>query len=671
MNTGRPARATLALRLALAVVLLVAATEPGVANGTSGRAALAPEILAAIRSDATRVPVIVVLRDQADLSSSAHGSRAERQARVVRRLQETAVRAQARLLADLSDARQRGEVGLVRSLWIVDAIAVQASPAVIQRLAEAPEVAAIVPDRTFQAPTGPASLGSPVETNLDLIGVPDLWADGVTGLGVVIASLDTGVDAGHPDLEPRWRGGTNSWYDPYGQHPSAPFDANGHGTQTMGVMVGGDEGGTAIGVAPDARWIAARIFNDAGAGTYSAVHLAFQWVLDPDRNPATADAPDLVNNSWTLSVPGCDLTFQPDLQALVAAGIVPVFAAGNFGPGSSTSASPANYPEALAIGATNDADAILAASSRGPTTCGRATSSTFPDLTAPGVDIQTADLYGLYTSATGTSLAAPHVSGVLALLLSAFPNATVAQLRAALGASTVDLGTPGADNTYGQGRIDAPAASAWLEASQPPSDMIFADGFESGTFQNWSLTTGTNLAVSPRSALDGTYGMEANLSGTSRSYVTDDSPTVETSYRARFEFDPNGVILRSGIEQILVARTAAGTTTFRLEVSKKAKGYRIRLVTTLPGGITAAGPWTALSDGPHVIEILWQAAATNAQNGSARLWLDGTMAGDLSGLANAGARIDLVRLGLVEVASGSGTQFFDAFVSTRGAPIEP
>jgi len=671
MNTSRTAGAPLTLRLALAAALLLATAVPSSAAVMSGLASIDPAVVVAMQSNATLVPVIAVLREQAALATAAHGTRAERQEAVVRRLKATAARSQVPVLADLRGAQGRGEVGGFRSLWIVNAIAVDASPGAIRQLAASPEVAAVVPDKTFSAPQAPTTQSSPAELNLDIIGAPDLWAAGVTGLGVVVASLDTGVDASHPDLAPRWRGGTNSWYDPYGQHPSAPFDANGHGTQTMGVILGGEAGGTAVGVAPDARWIAARIFNDAGVGTYSAVHLAFQWVLDPDRNPGTADAPSIVNNSWTLSAPGCDLTFQPDLQALVAAGIVPVFAAGNFGPGSATSASPANYPEALAVGATNDGDAILAASSRGPTSCGRATSSTFPDLTAPGVNIHTADLYSLYTDATGTSLAAPHVSGALALLLSAFPDATAAQLRMALGGSAIDLGTSGTDNTFGSGRLDVPTAHAWLGTSQEPTDVIFSDGFEAGSFAAWSLTTGTNLAVSPRSALDGTYGMEANVSGTSRSYVTDDSPTAETSYRARFEFDPNGVILRSGIEQILVARTAAGTTTFRLEVSKKAQGYRVRLVTTLPGGGNVAGPWTALSNGAHMIEVLWQAAAANAQNGSARLWIDGTAAGDLSSLANGSARIDLVRLGLVEVASGSGTQFFDAFVSTRGAPIEP
>jgi len=295
-----------------------------------------------------------------------------------------------------------------------------------------------------------------------------MWASGFTGRGVVVASLDSGVDAYHPDLGPRWRGGTDSWFDPYGQHPDMPVDMTGHGTATMGVILGGDAGGTTIGMAPGATWIAARIFNDAGTASTTAVHLAFQWVLDPDGNPATDDAPDVLNNSWAAGTIGCSLEFQPDLQAVMAAGILPVFAAGNQGPAAGSSVSPANLPEALAVGSVNASGVVDATSSRGPSACGEA-STTYPELVAPGVGIVSADRYGLYQVATGTSMAAPHVAGALALLLSAHPGLTTAQQAAALEASAVDLGPAGADNSYGFGRIDVLAANQWLNALLPAS----------------------------------------------------------------------------------------------------------------------------------------------------------------------------------------------------------
>jgi subtilisin family serine protease len=227
-------------------------------------------------------------------------------------------------------------------------------------------------------------------------------------------------------------------------------------------------------MAPGATWIAAKIFNDSGTATATAIHQAFQWILDPDGNPATNDAPDVLNNSWANGSIGCNLEFQLDLQAIRASQILPVFAGGNFGPGTSTSVSPANYPESLAVGAVNGTDAIDASSSRGPSACGEP-STTYPEVVAPGVNIRTSDLFGFYQVTTGTSLAAPHVAGALALILAAHPGLTADQQAAALIASAVDLGVTGPDNTFGAGRLDVLAAHDWLVANPPaPSPAVTA-----------------------------------------------------------------------------------------------------------------------------------------------------------------------------------------------------
>ena len=135
-------------------------------------------------------------------------------------------------------------------------------------------------------------------------------------------------------------------------------------------MVGGDEGGTSIGMAPDAKWIAVKIFNDRGVATTGGIHLGFQWLLDPDGNPSTADAPNVVNNSWTMSTFGCNVEFQLDLRSLRAAGIVPVFAAGNFGPGASTSSEPREQSGGTRRSErSNNSDVIDSSSSRGPSAC--------------------------------------------------------------------------------------------------------------------------------------------------------------------------------------------------------------------------------------------------------------------------------------------------------------
>jgi subtilisin family serine protease len=146
-----------------------------------------------------------------------------------------------------------------------------------------------------------------------------------------------------------------------------------------------------------------------------------------------------------------------------------VFSAGNFGPGASSDHGPANNPNAFSVGATNNLDVIASISSRGPNSCAGATPATFPAVVAPGVEVYTSDRFGLYTTATGTSFSAPHVSGALALLLSAFPLLTVDQQKAALINSAKDLGAAGPDNTYGSGRIDVLAAYTNLVTPPPPT----------------------------------------------------------------------------------------------------------------------------------------------------------------------------------------------------------
>ncbi len=136
----------------------------------------------------------------------------------------------------------------------------------IQALATRGDVVSITPDTTDIMPVGTMNLAAPAG-NLSAINAPALWDLGYYGQGVVVANMDTGVDLSHPELSARWRGGSDSWYDPYNQHPTTPTDLNGHGTWTMGVMVAADGSGTTLGVAPQAQWIAVKIFNDSGTAT--------------------------------------------------------------------------------------------------------------------------------------------------------------------------------------------------------------------------------------------------------------------------------------------------------------------------------------------------------------------------------------------------------------------
>ncbi len=545
-------------RTSLVAVAALTATLAGPVPLALGRsaidgrpAALAPGLstqLGRLPADATAT-VVVRLRDALDLPAASGTDRATRRAAVVRGLREQARGSQRSILARLDALARTGAVTRRIPLWVTNAVSVTATGDVVRELAARSDVAAVEPDaiEVTLAATSP-------EANIALTGAPTLWDAGETGDGAVVGLLDTGVDPAAADLAARWRGGTDSWYDPYGQHPDGPVDLDGHGTGTAGIVVGGTSG-SGYGMAPGARWIAARVFDDRGRASATAMHQAFQWMLDPDGDATTDDAPDVVNASWALgSGPSCDLSFQPDLRALRAASIIPVVAAGNFGPGSATSASPGNYPEALSVGAVDSADAGWAWSSEGPSTCGGRT-RVFPDLVAPGVSVLTADRYAGYQYLSGTSVAAPHVAGALALLLGGNPARPAETVEAALVGGAVDLGPAGPDDLFGNGRIDVVAAQATLAAQPPPPAA--ADFSVSAGASSLSVRRGRSGSVTVVvTVLSGTPGAVAlSVAG---------APTgVSTSWAGS-------------------PVTAPGSATLRLDVGKRtARGsYRLDLTGT-------------------------------------------------------------------------------------------
>nr|MDJ0785134.1 S8 family serine peptidase [Desulfosarcinaceae bacterium] len=308
-------------------------------------------------------------------------------------------------------------------------------------------------------------------------GAPALWAMGYTGEGVVVASMDSGVDVTHPDLTASWRGGANSWFDAFDTTTTVPRDGDGHGTATMSLIVGGNAGGTYIGVAPGARWIAAKVFDDNRQATTTTLHEGFQWLLDPDGDPDTHDAPDMVNNSWVIErVDQCDTEFEADIQALRSLGVAVVFSAGNYGPGIATSVSPANYNDSFSVGAVDDSLVVPNFSSRGPSAC---SGQVYPDVVAPGTSngpltfgVKTAYKFGTYLYQEGTSFAAPHVAGAMALLIDAYPTAPVHKVEAAIRRGALDLGAAGPDDDSGHGMLDIVVAFEELFQTQggPDSD---------------------------------------------------------------------------------------------------------------------------------------------------------------------------------------------------------
>ncbi|MEV2239009.1 S8 family serine peptidase [Micromonospora sp. NPDC049891] len=402
------------LAAASALTLLVTV---GLVGATAGQPGLHGERL------------FVLLREQADLSGVSGGpGRAGRDARageVYRRLVDTADRTQADLRRDLRRARLPHT-----PYYLVNAIEVDGGPAVRAWLSSRPEVARVLVSQRLRplptpadSATGSAPPPSGPPWNITMLGADRVWSElGVTGAGVTVGSSDSGVDGRHPTLAQGFRGGDDSWFDPW-NGTRAPTDRSGHGTHTVGSAVGRD----GIGVAPGAQWVGC-VNLDRNLGNPAAYLDCLQFMLapfpaggDPFRQGRPARAPEILTNSWGCPpIEGCDpRALRPATAALEAAGILVVAAAGNTGPFcGSVQDPPAPYADVLTVGAVDDRRRVTAFSSRGPT----ATGATKPDLMAPGAEVISAMPGGGYAVLDGTSMATPQVAGVVALMWSANPE---------------------------------------------------------------------------------------------------------------------------------------------------------------------------------------------------------------------------------------------------------
>ncbi|HEX2864254.1 MAG TPA: S8 family serine peptidase, partial [Deinococcales bacterium] len=210
------------------------------------------------------------------------------------------------------------------------------------------------------------------------VGAPAAWAAGYRGAGVRIGTLDTGVNANHPELAGKIAAFAE--FDDAGNKLNTqPHDTADHGTHTAGLLVG-----KTTGIAPDARVLSALVLPNS-AGTFAQVVAGMQWVLDPDNNASTDDGAQIV--SMSLGLPGQYSEFIRPTENMIKAGVLPVFAAGNFGPDPGSVGSPGNIPDAVTVGAVDQNNAVASFSSRGPVTWGSPFNGTFdkPDLVAPGV----------------------------------------------------------------------------------------------------------------------------------------------------------------------------------------------------------------------------------------------------------------------------------------------
>lgn len=454
----RPAGGLLAAGLLLALVIYIAFGQPGFYGDQ----------------------LFVVLRAQADLSAAAERTdRAERLRFVYTQLSEHASADQSVLRQDLD------RFGISYTpYYLVNSLEVNGGPLVRLWLAQRPEVAQILPSPRLRPlptppPPEPGSERAPAAPpwNITQIGADRVWDElGVTGVGIVIGQSDSGVDAAHPDLAAGYRGAAGehayNWFDPwYGT--LAPRDYGQHGSHTLGSAAGRN----GIGVAPGATWFAcANLARNLGNPARYLDCMQFMLAphapgSDPFRAGDPTRAAHVVNNSWGCPpIEGCDAaSLLAGVQALRAAGIFVVASAGNEGMACSSVSSPlAIYAEAFSVGALDELGNIADFSSRGPVIVD-GSGRTKPDLVAPGVDVLSTTPDGTYALASGTSMAGPHVAGVVALVWSANPAligdiaATEALLRATAqpyrGADGLSCaGDAPGSNVYGFGVVDAYAA---------------------------------------------------------------------------------------------------------------------------------------------------------------------------------------------------------------------
>ncbi|GII91931.1 hypothetical protein Ssi02_21620 [Sinosporangium siamense] len=414
---------------------------------------------------------LVRLKEGGDLGTAFEATgKADKGAQVLAAKSAHAAKSQAGLRSLLTARKAE-----FRPLWIVNAVAVKGDAALAQAVANLPEVESVVPDRALpppaKAPGKEAPAAEGVEWNVDRVNAPRVWNDlGVRGDGIVVATIDTGVEYDHPDLVGKYRGrkadGTfdhnYNWFARLDDCGLAPCDWHGNGTHVTGTMVGG--AGT-IGVAPGAKWIAASVCNFEFCPE-SFIIEAGQWMVAPtDRsgaNPRPDLAPHIVHNFW--SGPSADRWwYKPVLDAWEAAGIFSIFGAGHGGPRCGTDYPPGNNANAYSAGAFDVNNTIAPFSSRG--TDG---GDIKPDIAAPGVDIRSAWPGVLrHRTVSSTLSASAHVAGAAALIWAAAPNVKgdVGATRDLLDGGAIDMddtscgGTAAENPVWGEGRLDVYAAA--------------------------------------------------------------------------------------------------------------------------------------------------------------------------------------------------------------------
>ncbi len=485
--------------------------------------------------DGGQTDFLVIMKDQLEVSTKHLHTKNEKAAFAFSQLRTHARQSQKAIQQWL-----RAEGVAFDSYFIVNLLHIEGDYALVKALAQRTDVARInanpIVHQEFinEKPHTSTQNEKTIPWGISKIKADQVWALGYQGAGVVVGGQDTGYDWTHPAIKGKYRGwdGTiadhnYNWHDaihaidagnsgtnPCGLDSNVPCDDHGHGTHTMGTMVGDDGAGNQIGVAPAAKWIGCRNM-ERGDGTPMTYIECFEWFMAPtdlnNMNPDPSKAPHVINNSWGCPTSeGCNTSnfsvMETALNNLKSSGVMVVVSAGNSGSGCSTVNTPAAiYQESFSVGAMDINDNIANFSSRGPVTVD-GSNRMKPNVSAPGVNVKSSIPGAGYANYSGTSMAGPHVAGTVALIISANasfsgnPNAIEDLLEQTATAYTTNQTCGGDNNTsvpnnvFGYGEIDALAAVNQAVTLLPLSWISFEAKLQSHSIQlNWKISLQKNI----------------------------------------------------------------------------------------------------------------------------------------------------------------------------------
>jgi subtilisin family serine protease len=374
----------------------------------------------------------------------------------------------------------------------------------IERIAALPGVQAVNPDYQMRAT---------LDDTVPLIGADEVWdvmddqGHSVTGKGIRVAVLDTGIDYTHPDLGGCFGSGCKviGGYD-FVNGDADPMDDAGHGTHCAGIIAAR---GVVTGVAPDASLYAYKVCDAFRSCWTSNVIAGIERAVDPDDNPATSDAVDVISISLGRSSAGNRYDDQSSaVDAAVEEGVVVVANAGNRGPEYQTVETPGVARKAFTVGATDRGDDLADFSSRGPTPGYLGLIK--PEIVAPGVEVNSTVPGGGHGPMSGTSMAAPHVAGAVALIKQLHPTWSPEMIKANLMNTARDLGL----DVYTQG-----AGRVWVDEAAR-AQAVLAPGVVGirieGTQPLWTATETLELTSVATTSL----GYSLQVTGTLPNGIT-------------------------------------------------------------------------------------------------------------------------------------------------------